>query len=189
MKTMHKIGLGLGAGALTLGGVAGFAQVAQADPTASPTPSASAGTGSGGTSGTDRPDGGKGRHGGERGGQSAAKLAEKLGLDQTKVEEALKTARAALKPTKDASGTTTKPTAQERDAALAAELAKALGIDQATVTEALTALETEQDAARATALQTRLDQAVTDGKLTQAEADAVKKAVEAGVIGGGGRHR
>ena len=69
MKTMHKIGLGLGAGALTLGGVAGFAQVAQADPTASPTPSASAGTGSGGTSGTDRPDGGKGRHGGERGGQ------------------------------------------------------------------------------------------------------------------------
>jgi len=40
---------------------------------------------------------------------------------------------------------------------------------------------------RAAALKTRLDKAVTDGKLTQAEADAVTKAVEAGVIGGGGR--
>ncbi|RAX47539.1 hypothetical protein DQ354_00740 [Arthrobacter sp. AQ5-06] len=42
-------------------------------------------------------------------------------------------------------------------------------------------------AGRAAALKTRLDQAVTDGKLTQAEADAVTKAVQNGVIGGGGR--
>ena len=42
-------------------------------------------------------------------------------------------------------------------------------------------------AEKAAALQTRLDQAVTDGKLTQAEADAVTKAVQNGVIGGGGR--
>ena len=186
MKTMHTIGLGLGAGALALGGVAGFAQVAQADPTAAPTPSASAGAETGRPAGTDRP-GGKGHHG-DRDGQGAAKLAEKLGVDQAKVEQALRTAREALRPSKDASGGTTESTREQRDAALAAELAKALGIDQAQVSEALTALEAEQDAARAAALTTRLDQAVTDGKLTRAEADAVKKAVEAGVIGGGG-HR
>ena len=35
----------------------------------------------------------------------------------------------------------------------------------------------------------RLDAAVKDGTLTQAEADAVTKAVEKGVIDGGGRGR
>lgn len=52
---------------------------------------------------------------------------------------------------------------------------------------ALQELRSEGQAQRAAALKTKLDQAVTDGKLTQAEADAVTKAVESGVIGGGGR--
>ena len=47
-------------------------------------------------------------------------------------------------------------------------------------------LKKQKQAEKAAALKTRLDQAVTDGKLTQAEADAVTKAVENGVIGGGG---
>lgn len=52
---------------------------------------------------------------------------------------------------------------------------------------ALEELRTEAQKNRAAALKPRLDQAVADGTLTQAEADAVTKAVEQGVIGGG-RH-
>ena len=184
MKTSHKIGLGIGAGALLLTG-AGFAGIAQAaDPTASPTPSSTA---SGGSQGG-RADG-RGHHGPRGGamGVSAAKLAEKLGVDETKVAEALKEAHSALRPAKDATGGSTpaaRPSSADRQAALAQKLASALGIDEAKVTEALKALETERAEARTTELQTRLDKAVTDGTLTRTEADAVKKAVDAGVIGG-----
>jgi hypothetical protein len=73
------------------------------------------------------------------------------------------------------------------EAALAKSLAESLGIDEAKVTAALEELRNEAQSERAAALKTRLDKAVADGKLTQAEADAVTKAVEQGVIGGGGR--
>jgi hypothetical protein len=79
-----------------------------------------------------------------------------------------------------------KPDVAAREAALAKSLAASLGIDEAKVTAALDELRTAAQADRAAALKTRLDQAVTDGKLTQAEADAVTKAVQNGVIGGGG---
>lgn len=55
------------------------------------------------------------------------------------------------------------------------------------MTDALAELRSERQAERAAALKTRLDQVVTDLKLTQAEADAVTKAVKSRVIGGG-RH-
>ena len=72
-------------------------------------------------------------------------------------------------------------------AELAKSLAASLGIDEAKVTAALEELRTAEQAEHAAELKTRLDKAVTDGKLTQAEADAVTKAVQNGVIGGGGR--
>lgn len=180
MNSIQKVGLTLGTAALALGGVAGISSLAQAaDPTAAPT--------------TTTPQAGQSQQGGRgeavekhRGGMQAAELAEKLGLDEAKVSEALQTAHDALREARQADDSTTRPTQEERRAELAAELAKALGVDEAKVTEALTALESERDAERAAALQDRLEQAVTDGKLTQAEADAVKKAVEAGVIGDGG---
>ena len=68
--------------------------------------------------------------------------------------------------------------------ALAASLAKSLGIDESKVTAALDELRTAEQADHAAALKPRLDQAVKDGTLTQAEADAVTKAAEKGVIGG-----
>jgi DNA-binding transcriptional regulator YdaS (Cro superfamily) len=116
----------------------------------------------------------------------ASALAAKLGVDETKVSDALKAFRDANKPTTPpADGQ--KPDPATRDAALAKALAESLGIDEAKVTQALEELRTEAQAERAAGLKTRLDQAVTDGKLTQAEADAVTKAVQNGIIGGGGR--
>ncbi len=188
MKPTHKIGVGMGAAALTLGGVAGVVSLAQAaDPTPTPSssPSATAGPDAGATQREGHGHGGRHGRGGALGGDQAAALAEKLGLEEAQVTEALRTAREALRPTTKPTDEASRPSAEERRAALAAELATALGIDEGKVPEALPALETERDAERGAALQSRLDQAVTDGKLTRAEADAVKKAVEAGVIGGG----
>ena len=182
MNTIQKVGLTLGTAALALGGVAGLSSLAQAaDPTAAPTTTAPPSAGQ-----AQQGWGGRGQAGEmRRGGMQAAELAEKLGLDEAKVSDALQTAHDALREAHQADDATTRPTLEQRRAELAAELAKALGVDEAKVTEALTALETERNAERAADLQDRLDQAVTDGTLTRAEADAVKKAVEAGVIGGG----
>ena len=69
----------------------------------------------------------------------------------------------------------------------ASALAAKLGIDEAKVTAALQEIRSEEQSEHAAELKTRLDKAVADGKLTQAEADAVTKAVQNGVIGGGGR--
>ncbi len=79
---------------------------------------------------------------------------------------------------------------EARQNELAEKLAKELGVDQAKVKAALEKIRTEEQAAaktdRLAALKTRLDQAVKDGKLTQAEADAIYKAAENGALPGGG---
>jgi hypothetical protein len=79
---------------------------------------------------------------------------------------------------------------EARQNELAEKLAKELGVDQAKVKAALEKIQSEEQAAnkaeRLAALKTRLDQAVKDGKLTQAEADAIYKAAENGTLPGGG---
>ena len=79
--------------------------------------------------------------------------------------------------------------AQQQDE-LATALAKELGIDKAKVAAALEKVQTERAAAakaeRLADLKTRLDAAVTAGKLTRAEADAILKAAENGVLPQGG---
>src|SRR5687768_10252021 len=87
-----------------------------------------------------------------------------------------------------------------RQQQFASTLAKELGVDEAKVTAALEKLRSERagdngdkapDQGERQDLKTRLDAAVKEGKLTQAEADAVLKAVESGVLwsGGGNWHR
>ncbi|KQR02328.1 hypothetical protein ASF72_12015 [Arthrobacter sp. Leaf141] len=196
MSRTKKLTLGLSATALALAAGIGVAGMASATTTPTPSPSASSTAPADGGTGTDSgAPGGMGRHGGHGGpggaGASASALAEKLGVEEAKVSDALQAFREANKPQKPADGTKpaegTRPDESARDTALAKSLAEALGIDEAKVTAALSELRTAAQADRAAALKTRLDQAVTDGKLTQAEADAVTKAVESGVIGGGGR--
>ena len=68
---------------------------------------------------------------------------------------------------------------------MAKALAEKLGLAEDKVTTALAEIREAHQAERAAALKERLDAAVQDGTLTQAEADAVTKAVEKGVIGGG----
>ncbi|MDG4772130.1 hypothetical protein [Solwaraspora sp. WMMD792] len=95
-------------------------------------------------------------------------------------------------------------TGEERRAAKMTDLAEALaaelGVSADDVTAALEKVHDERagdrpergerpegTADRQAALQERLDAAVADGKLTQAEADAVLKAYEEGVLAGPGR--
>ncbi len=176
-SAVMAVGLGIGA-----------AQFAAADPTGtpSPNPTSTSTSTSTPTSGQTRNQGdseGRGRHG-QGDGEQAKLLAEKLGLDESKVSTALQEAHEALRGDDDFRNLTP----EQRDAALAKQLATKLGVDESKVKTALDELRTARQAEAKTAFKTRLDQAVKDGKLTQTEADAVMKAAEQGVIGmGGGR--
>jgi hypothetical protein len=79
---------------------------------------------------------------------------------------------------------------EARQNELAEKLAKELGVDQSKVKAALDKIQGERQAeakaGRLEALKQRLDQAVKDGKLTQAEADTIYKAAENGALPGGG---
>lgn len=164
-------GIAVAAGALAIAAGVGVAGLAQAEPTPSPgAPSASPSTGQS----TDPGRGGDrdGRHhrgGGFFGGDLAEELAEKLGVTEEQVSEALEASR------------------DESRQDLAKALAEKLGVSEATVKTALDEIRAARQSERAAALKERLDAAVKDGTLTQAEADAVTKAVEKGVIGGGRR--
>ena len=95
--------------------------------------------------------------------------------------------RPATKPTPTPGATPAPRDPAADDATLAKALAPKLGVDEARITTALDEIRAARDADRAKALDDRLTDAVKAGTLTQAEADAVKKAAEKGVIGYGPR--
>jgi glycine/D-amino acid oxidase-like deaminating enzyme len=74
---------------------------------------------------------------------------------------------------------------------LAERLAEELGVDADEVEAALETvrdeMQAEHQARHLESLKERLDQAVTDGELTQEQADAILEAAESGVFPGGGR--
>src|SRR5690349_16234981 len=195
-KPLNKKAAGVaavGAAAAVIG--LGVTQVARADDasTTTPTPTATSTQGDPNRGTTDSGNGGKGwgpggRHGGGMGmgmgrGADLSALATKLGVDQTKLQDALKAVRDELKASRKAGqGTATKPDPTTMQDELATKLASKLGIDAAKVKAAFADLRAAHEADEQKSFDDRLAQAVKDGKLTQSEADAVKKAAQAGVI-------
>jgi hypothetical protein len=172
----------------------GVSQVARADDTTTPTTSATSTQGNAnqgttdGTPGSGKGWGPGGRHGGGMGkgigkGVDLSALATRLGVNETKLADALKAVRDELKASRTAAhGKATKPDAAALQDEFAKKLAAKLGIDAAKVKTAFADLRAAHEAEEQKAFDDRLAQAVKDGTLTQAEADAVKKAAKAGVI-------
>ena len=121
-------------------------------------------------------DAGRGHRPGGMRGEHTAALAEKLGVEESALEDAMATLR--------------ENRGEEGRAAMASALAEALGIDEQTVTTAMEEMRTERQAEARTAFGERLDEAVADGTLTAADKESVLKAFDAGLLGRGpgGRH-
>lgn len=181
---MKKLVIGGAAAVATAGIGLGIAQFANADESPSPVPSASTSAANGQSdlqspspgSDDNKARGGKGRH------MDLSELAAKLGVEDSKLQEAMEAIRSEHRANEEASPA-------DRRAAMARALAEKLGVEESKVTSALEELRSAQQAERAARDQKVLDDAVSAGTLTQDEANAVKKAAEAGIveIEGGGR--
>ncbi|WP_114560693.1 hypothetical protein, partial [Desertihabitans aurantiacus] len=130
-------------------------------------------------------DGERGPRGGGHGpgGFDTAALAERLGVEEEALVTALQELREEQRQARE-SADGERPAPDERIAELASALAEKLGIEESVVTDAVEELRSERQAERAARVEERLTRAVEDGTLTQAEADAVRKAIEEGVLGG-----
>lgn len=145
------------------------------------------------------------RHGGVISDELAERLAESLGLDEDEVADALEEVRDELGPParlddlRDGEMPSL-PTEEEQEARqdeLAAALAEALGVDAEEVETALEEIRADVEAqmeerfaelreeARSD-LVDRLDAAVEDGTLTEADKESVLKAYDEGVLDGPG---
>ena len=123
-------------------------------------------------------------------GEVSADLAKELGVTEAELQTAFEAIRDTVKP--DGERPTSPPSEEERAAKqkeLAAALAKELGISEEKVTAAFTKLREAREAEHRTELSTRLDGAVEEGTLTEADKESVLKAFDAGVLGGPGGPR
>ncbi|WP_408898922.1 hypothetical protein ACJ5H2_07370 [Nocardioides sp. R1-1] len=126
---------------------------------------------------------------GGRIGIDTAALAEALGVSEEKVSEALDEIREQLRPDAAARPSGDErpapPTDEERaerEAAFASALAAELGLDEQAVADALDELRAAHEAERREELAERLDEAVAEGELTDADRASVLKAYDAGVL-------
>jgi Spy/CpxP family protein refolding chaperone len=177
-----KTAIAIASGMLALGAGIGVANLAPADTTPTPSPTST-------PSGTPAPETGRGWPGPGRGSQDgglAGELADKLGVAEAKVVDALRTIKEENRPS-GRPDPMTKPDLAEREAAPARALSSKLGIDEAKIKSALDEIQAAHQSEREAALKSRLDAAVQSGTLTPAEADAVQKAVDQGVINFGHR--
>lgn len=126
---------------------------------------------------------------GGRIGMDTTALAEALGVSEEKVSQALDEIREQLRPDAAArpsgderAAPPTDEERAEREAAFASALAAALDLDETAVSDALDEVRAAHEAERREGLADRLDQAVTDGELTDADRASVLKAYDAGVL-------
>ena len=124
-------------------------------------------------------------------GLDTAALATALGVSEDELSDAFDAVREATRPDaadRPAEGEErTPPTDEERaerEAAFVNALAKELGLEESKVSDALETLRAARTAEHRTDLAERLDQAVEDGDLTEADKESVLKAYDAGVLGG-----
>ena len=180
MKTTTRIALGVAGGAIAIAGPLGL--VAAANAATTPTPTTT-------TTTTPWHGGGMGMQGGMAYGASdlAAYLADKLHVSADDVTSALAGYHVSNPMTAPGrAGTDADIAARHED--LAASLATALKVDAADVRAALDSYDTQRQADRTAALKETLDARVKAGTLTQAQADAILAAHDAGtpmMLGGG----
>jgi len=185
-----KITLAIAGGALVLGSGFTAATIASADtPTPIPTPSQSWQRGGGygrmgGAAATTNPNAGLRNGTGYGAVANAEYLAGKLGVSQDGVTAAMQKYHTS-NPTQSRGRDLTDAQQAAQHADLAAFLAKELNVPEATVLDALNTQVDVRQADRTADLEASLDLAVKDGRLTQAQADAMLKAHEAGVRMGG----
>lgn len=176
-----KIALGVGGTLVVLATMFGGAALASAEtPAPSPAP----------TTAQDGWGGGRGGMAGMRNGTgygataNASDLAGKLGVSQDAVSAALAKYRAANPTQGRGAGLTVEQHAAEHEK-LAAFLAGELKVDRATVLQVLNTRQETRQADRTAQLKTSLDAAVKDGRITQAQADAILAAHASGAMRGG----
>jgi len=176
-----KIALGVGGTLVVLATTFGAAALASAQPP-TPTPSRTAtqvgwGGGRGGMAGM--------RNGTGYGATAnAADLAAKLAVSQDAVSAALAKYHTANPTQVRRAGLTVEQQAAEHEK-LATFLANELKVDRATVLQALTTRQETRQADRTAQLETSLDAAVKDGRITRAQADAILAAHASGAVRGG----
>ena len=190
MFLTKKIALGIASSVIVLGSGFAAATIASADaPTPTPSPGQSWQRGGGygrmgGTATTTNPGAGMMNGTGYGAVANSEYLAGKIGVGQDAVTAAMQKYHATNPvQTRGRDLTTAPQDAQHAD--LAAFLAKELNVPEATVLSALNTQSDVRQADRTADLKVSLDQAVTDGRLTQAQADAILKAHDAGVRMGG----
>lgn len=175
---------------LAAGAVAGGATAATLSANAADDSGADASSATAGERGPGGP-GGPGGHGRGGFGLDTAALATALGVSEDELSDAFDAVREATRPDaadRPAEGEErTPPTDEERaerEAAFVNALAKELGLEESKVSDALETLRAARTAEHRTDLAERLDQAVEDGDLTEADKESVLKAYDAGVLGG-----
>ena len=195
MNNQRKIALGVAGAAILAGSTLGVVSLSHAEtPTSTPSTTQQAGLGYGPR--VDAPRNGSltgtmgqmGQRAGYGAQDQAAYLAGELGVAQADVEKALIDYRTTNAPTIRGRDLDDAQLAAAHDA-LATSLAEQLKVDQAKVLAALDGMQDARQTERTDQIKTRLDAAVQDGTLTQADADAMLKAHAAGVMGFGNGRR